>query len=361
MRYRIADILSTEAVDTPGTKTISIKIDQPISRIEIYWQLTKANVAGTSIAHNAADLTKIELVDGSDVLFSLNGYEAMALNIYDRKVPTMCRGGHLVNQEERIVVGIDFGRYLWDELLALVPARFTNLQLKITFTLTSSDEDAEAGYIGVKGYVFDEKVISPIGFLMAKEHYSYTPSSTTAYEHIDLPTDYPYRKLLVRAFEDGSEPYDSVTEARLDEDNLKRVPFDWDMSEFVYQMRGVWLPVEETFVVKIPTAGCTQYVTCTDYLYDIHVAQLSPGMGNIYFTAYSGGKLTFAADVAGTVVGGVLGYAPNHCLEFPFGAPDDIEDWYDVTTKGSVRLRLKAGSGGTSSLNQVFIQQLRRY
>lgn len=361
MRYRTVKILAAKSLDAAGTETISIKVQQPLSRIELYWQITAKNAAGDEIAHSVADLTKIELVDGSDVLFSLNGYEAMALNIYDRRIPTRCHGQHKYGESLAMVVGIDFGRYLWDEVLALDPTKFTNLQLKITYTLTSCDEDAEAAEMEVVGYVFDEKVISPIGFLMSKEHYSYTPSSTTAYNYVDLPLDYPIRKLLVRGFTDGFEPWQSVSEVRLDEDNEKRVPFDWDVERYYRMMKGVWLPVSEVILHTIKTTGTTIYVTCTDFFYDIHFYPLSGPTVVGHATAYRGGKLTIVAAVQGTVYGGVSGYMPNHCLEFPFGAPNDMEDWYDVTTKGSVRLRLKAGGQGTSASNQIVLQQLRRY
>ncbi|KKL88030.1 hypothetical protein LCGC14_1928740, partial [marine sediment metagenome] len=56
------------------------------------------------------------------------------------------------------------------------------------------------------------------------------------------------------------------------------------------------------------------------------------------------------------------GWLPNHCVQFPFGKPDDLNDWYDVTKLGSLRLRLKGGSGGSSNgTGAVVLQQFRRY
>jgi len=360
MNYREVQILAPETIDTAATKTIDVNIDQPLSRIEIYWQITKADTAGDSVAHNVADLTKIELVDGSDVLFSCSGYEAQALNLYDRRIPTMSHGQHLVANSEAIVVGIDFGRYLWDELLALNPAMFRNLQLKISYTLTSSDASASAAEMEVVGYVFDEKVISPIGFLMSKEVVNQSNPANDSYKYIDLPTDYPIRKLILRAEEDDYAPWDCIEGFRLDEDNLKRIPLDWATERYYRMMKGVWQRLEETFLVAIPTAGCTQYVTPTDYFMDAHFMQISGGMGNVTCSVATGGKLAFDSDVAGTIQGGIAGYLPHHCFEFPFGKQDVIEDWYDVTKLGSIRARVRGGSVGTGGTHQLVLQQLRR-
>lgn len=360
MNYRTVQILAPETITTPATKTIELKIEQPLSRIEIYWQITKKNTDGNSIAHNVADLTRIELVDGSDVLFSLTGYEAQALNLYDRKVPTMSHGQHLVESSEALVVGIDFGRYLWDELLALDTARFRNPQLKISYTLTSSDEDAEAAELEVVGYVFDEKVISPMGFLMSKEVVSQANPADNLYKYIDLPTDYPVRKLILRAEEDDKSPWDCIEGFRLDEDNQKRVPLDWNTERYYRMMKGMWQRLEETILVRIPLGGCTQYVTPTDYFLDLHLWAISAGMGDIYCEVATGGKLELDSAVQGTIQGGVSGYLPHHCFEFPFGKQDVIEDWYDVTKLGSLRARVRGGSAGITGTHQIVLQQLRR-
>lgn len=360
MKYRRAEILAGTDLTTAGTKTIPINVDQPISRISIYWQVTASKHGMDSYCHR--DMVKIELVDGSDVLHSLDGGQNQALCIYDRKVPTMIHGQFNDGDSLGSVYGIDFGRFLYDPMLALDPTRFRNLQLKITHNESLADTGARANELEVVADVFDEKVISPMGFLMAKEHYSYTLSGT-GYEYIDLPTDHPLRKLLVQGYLSAFEPWYTVAEARLDEDNEKRIPFDWEIERYYRMMKGVWTPVEDAVVGLTTTDGRTYFGTPTDYWASPVLTCRSPAWQITIGSVSRGGSFTVTPDHPSIGWGGVYrGWLPNHCVEFPFGDPKDIEDWYDVTKLGSLRLRLKGGKGGSSNgTGAVVLQQLRRY
>ena len=81
MNYRIASMLASESATVPATKTIDIDLNKPISRITI--QMKGTNSTSVPTAHPAKMLTKIELVDGSNVLYSLNGLQAQAINFYE--------------------------------------------------------------------------------------------------------------------------------------------------------------------------------------------------------------------------------------------------------------------------------------
>lgn len=361
MKYRYAKILAAEAANTAGTKTIDLDIVDVLSRIDIRWKVTKSK--NDMDAHPAADITKIELVDGSDVLHSLSGYENQALAIYSRKVGTMNHGQHTTSNAEESAYGIDFGRYLWDTLLAFDPKRFRNPQLRITHNLALSDAGVSVAELEVLGHFFDEKAVSPMGFLMAKEHFSYTPGSDTSYEHVDLPTDYLIRQILVRAYRDGYEPWNVIDEARLDEENLKRIPFDHDnLENYCRLMKGVWTPVQEQFIAAPTTTGEYYYLTPTDY-YAILVAMTIGTASDWFINAATcrGGKAYLRSPATQTGHGIAFGWLPNHCYQFPFGMQDDPDDWYDVTKLSKPRLRLRAAAGGSSGTGEVVLEQLRRY
>ena len=359
MNYRKTTILAETALSGSGTKAIDINIKDIISRITIGYYTTKAQNYMDLYAH--ADITKVELVDGSEVLHSLNGGENQALCIYDRKCRSMNEGYHVSGNPDYSTYGIDFGRFLYDPLLALDPSRFRNLQLKISYNVALSDTAASAGALEVWADVFEEKVVSPVGFLMAKEHESWTLGTANAYHYVDLPTDYLLRKLLVQGYLKDYNPDYQVGEVRLDEDNEKRIVFDLGMEDYLRAMRGVWTPVEETLQMYVHTgADHIQYVTPTDYTLAVS------GVGNggdaaIYAPAQvSGGKVDLRCTDSRFFKGLVQGGLPNHCFEFPFGNPQDLDDWYDVTRLGRLRLRLREGSGTSGSANTI-LQQLRRY
>lgn len=360
MKYRTSELLGATDLGASGTETIDINVQDPISRIDFLFKTTKSKNSMDSYAHK--NISKIELVDGSDVLFSMDGGQAQALGIYDRRVPTMSHGQHLTANSEFDIYPIDFGRFLWDTQLAFDPKKFNNAQLKITYDEDVADTGVSVNEAVVVAHCFDEKIISPIGFLMSKEIWGTTMPADGGYEYVDLPTDYPIRQLLVQGYRAGYEPWYQIEDARLSEDNLKRIIWDWNIERYHRSMKGVWLPVTEDFISAASSSGANFYLTPTAYWAEVgaigHGATLNPYMDTSYgrgglFTFYGDNNIQFSAIVRG--------YLPNHCVQFPFGIQDDIEDWYDVTQKGSVQLRLESGSSGTSGSGAVILQQLRRY
>ena len=359
MNYRQATIFAAKDLGASGTEVIPITVKDIISRINILYHTTWGY---DRMAYpSGACLEKIELVDGSDVLHSMDGPQNQALCIYDRRCPTMNEGVHIVGNKDKTLFGIDFGRFLFDPLLAFDPTRFRNTQLKITYDEDKSHSAATAGTLEVWADCFDEKIVNPIGFLMSKEHWS-GAKPTSGYEYVELPTDYPIRKLLLQPYYAATTPWDIVDEARLDEDNEKRIPFDWDLEKYFNVMKGVWRPIEEPFVSQFSTEH-PYYLTPTDYwvtilLFSNNVAAYAHGADKTHAGGYF--LLTSSTGNLEEFQGVVRGYLPNHCIEFPFGMQDDPEDWYDVTKIGSVRLRLHAGTQDPTSV-AVLLQQLRRY
>jgi len=359
MKYRVAKILAEESLSAAGTKTIDLNVIEPISRIDLRYQVTKNSISMHK--HPAADITKIELVDGSDVLHSLSGYENQALCIYDRRVPTMSHGQALNANSQRSIFGIDFGRFLFDPMFAFLPGKFKNPQLKVTYNSILSDTAATSPLLEVIGHMFDEKAVSPIGFLMSKEIYSATSPASTAFAYVDLPTDYPIRQMLLRGYEDAYEPWQAILEARLDEDNLKRIPFDWDIEQYHQVMKGVWLAVEELLIGSCSGNPNTYYITPTDYWATVMALASADATGEHFTSIFRGGKGSIYTTASAQFTGMARGYLPNHCIQFPFGLQQEPDDWYDVTKKGSVKLRIKGGLRGANTEFQVVLQQLRKY
>lgn len=357
MNYRKATIQAASSLNVSGTQVIPLNIQDIISRITIIWKVTK--VGDGMDAHPSQDIPKIELVDGSDVLFSMNGGEAQALNIYDRRCGSMCYGNHNVASSEQSAYALDFGRWLWDKELALDPTKFRNLVLKVTYSEIIADTGASASTMEVIADCFDEKVISPIGFLMSKEHHSRTPPGS-GYYYVDLPIDHPIRKMLLQGYYKQYEAWKNITSMRLDEDNEKRIPLDWGLEDYYRHMKGFWTPVEEMFVGSSMATGHTFYVTPTDYWANgaFHAEGSVSSIGFLN-TNMLGGYCVLRSDALTYVLGHVRGWLPNHCFEFPFGDGKDIDDWYDTSRIGSLRLRIEgASANGTAG---VVLQQLRRY
>ncbi len=339
---------------------LPIDVRKPISRIHIRYTVTRTVQA--MVAGVPACIPKIELVDGSKVIHSLTGYENQALAYYSRDNIAMEHGQHIATLSEVSLYSIDFGRYLWDEQLAFDPMRFSNPELKLSFNRVATDAGVVADVCEVWGDIFDEKAISPIGYLLATEHYDFTPGAAAGFEEISLPDDRPIRQMLVRAYLDGHEPWDSIDQVRMDEGTLDMIPFDYTSMEYYYRrMKAEWKPIRTAFQANLSGVAQIYYIPQTDFWASLALigvlAVCSPYETTV---AMEGGKVSLNAAEAKTVIGEARGYLPWHCFQFPMGKLDVIDDWYDPKGK-KPRLRLHTVAGAEDGGVQLVLEELARY
>jgi len=356
--YRQATLLEAESIATAATKTIDLDITDPISELDIMVKAT--NNGNTPTAHPAAILSKIEIVDGSDVLWSLNGHQAHALDFYCTKKPSFQVMNWQDNVDIEFLAKIHFGRKLWDPQLALDPTRFTNPQLKITHNKASGGSNPDAGTLEISGLLFDEKKIAPIGFLSAREWYNYTIVGA-AYEYVDLPDDLPIRLLGVRSLVAGQELQALISSMKLMYNADKKVIFD-DTTLELLKAYDIWGPYEETHEGIVGTGEISFYIAPT---VNTHVVSGGFGGNRDYYAGYApwGGKVGIFAGASSTYFQSVFsGFVPHGMLGFPLGDLDLIEDWWQPPARSGPRIRLYGVSGlPANSTAQIVLQQLRKY
>jgi len=363
MNYRLSTLHPSEAYTANITEVIDINVADPISALTI--ALKVGNTASAApTAHAMACLTKIEIVDGSDVLFSLSGRQAEALDWYCNGVQRSNWNAYLNGMDTDRHVGINFGRWLWDPILALDPKKFTNLQLKFTLDYDAGGCAPDENTIEIWACLFDEKKVEPTGFLMAKEIKEFAGTSSATHEYSDLPTDHPYRKLLIRAQEAGEEPGALLSNLKLSEDQDKRVVFNHGFGTI---MRNIALhtPIyAESIIGYVGTSSTNGYCTPTTRINGIcQEWKLEAPTGSIAFYEGDGGEFQVIHELAGSNMQVELkGWLPHGVWDIPFGDQKDIEDWYDVTKIGSLRADITKTSTFTSSMAaQIFLQQMRKY
>ena len=358
MFYRNAKILSNESLSASGTKVIDITLKDVISRISL--DVYGVNASTTPTAHPAAIVSKIEMVDGSDVLFSLSGAEVLALDYYQNKRTPFIINNFQDNEYCRCVYHLNFGRYLYDQLLGLDPKRFKNLQLKVTYDRDAGGAAPDDGGIAITADVFDEKAVEPVGFLTSKENVSYTMAAS-ANEYIDLPVDYTFRSIMFLCTDsDGGTPL-NYSEIKLSEDNDKRIPINEYRSRLSKIFGGDLPAISEHFVCAGSESAVTVYCM-TSYEGQISVVQRDGAVGTFLATQPGSGYVNVTGGAGGTIHGIITGYSPFGSLRLPFGQEQIIEDWYDVSNIGSLRLTVKASSGADSTnACQVVTEQLRTY
>jgi len=362
MNYRLATILASENQDTDITKVIDINLVDPISQMQvIYVPLNGAEALPDG--HPAECITKIELVDGSDVLYSLSGKEAQAVDWYHNKVEPHNLMFYINGVASRETYNLNFGRYLYDPELALDPGKLVNPQLKITIDINAGGCTVASGDLIVLASIFDEKKITPVGFLMHKEIKDY-PLSASGHEYTDLPTDFPIRKLLIRGQVEGTDMYSVFANIKLSEDNDKRVPIDLPFDQIMEAMVAQTRPYREALLTHGATAGRYYFITPNHLVRCVASRGDDAASGEeCWAWAAGGGRVNVWSSIDGRNVDlHVEGWCPHGVLEIPFGKQEDLADWYDVTKVGSLRLDVTAGSTMSSSeAMQVLLQQLRKY
>lgn len=362
MNYRLATILDRENHTADTTKVIDLNLQDPVSQMQILYEPMNGGQA-YSDGHPARCITKIELVDGSNVLFSLSGVETQAADWYHRKKEPPNILLYLNNNASEMLFNMNFGRHLWDPVYAFDPRKFKNPQLKITIDINAGGSLADAGQLTVLAHIFDEKELSPVGMFVHKEIKDYALAAGT-HEYIDLPTDEVYRKLFMRIQKYGSGTELCFNTIKLSEDNDRRVPINHTISQILRALIGQTRPYREWIIGPGTTTAQNFHCTAT-YWPAFAAAQWRSAVADDQIAIYGGdgGRFTESQGAAGPNWQALVeGWCPHGVIELPFGLQDDPVDWYDVTKLGSLRLDVK--SGATMAITdscQVFLQQVRKY
>lgn len=358
MKYRKVTIFPLESIGTSGTKIIDLNVKDPIARLFYYFRFTTG--AAGRLAPEPSIFSKIELIDGSDVLMSLSGTELVASHFYEGYPMLAVPASNMQSTTDWGEMYYDFGRSKHDPMLAFDPTKFSNPQLRVTWNVATIEANGTAVYLEIVAECFDEKAITPIGFLQSKEIHSYT-NTASSYQYIDLPTDQIIRKLYFQPKKFGSATAQLMAEARLSEDNDKRIPFDLTYIDWAnMNAMDFGMLSQNTWFLA---SGQTDYVYAAACWFETPLFIDTTGARAIQGHTMSNGLYSFiGATVTDIGCGWLNGSLPYAVYCFPFGDQQDIDDWYDPTggKVGSLRLRILSGTVGSGTFNTI-LQQLRRY
>ena len=358
MKYRHSNLLSAESITTAGTKTIDIKSTDVISRIQAIVRLT--NSSWTPTGHPALVVTNIQLVDGSEVLFSMRGVYAQALSFYSSRKQPFNYINYTDNGLAVAEIPIYFGRRLWDRVYALDPKQFHNLQLKITHSYLLGGAVPDAATLEVWADYFDEDQPAPLGFLRAESLWSKTLVASTK-DEIQLPTDHDIRLLLPAAFSNDEEPDINIDAVRVTENADKNVILDMGTLEILQIYESEYPEYIEYGEGRTLAANNIEFFVtpCKDIMM---FAQPSQDLDNYINFPWSGGNgRNIMGSATTTIQLGINGRCPHGAIPIPMGELDLPETWWHVEPSGSRKVRLTTGPGDTSSLYELLLQQARPY
>jgi len=343
-----------------------LDVNDPIT--ELHVQLEATNGA----TYNKASplervITKIEVVDGSEVLFSLPGELALSAHAsLVGKVPYGYRTEAGSDTPIQDII-IPFGRYMYDPAYALNPAGHRNLQLKTTWNLSAVTTVGATGYLtGSLQYSVLARVMqnvpAPIAMLTTKDVFDFT-SLGSGDQRIEMPDDYPWRALFVRAYESGTAWDASLTNLKLQAQGGRYIPFDLPVREFILQQKSSLPPLalggdvrasdsvaSETFIAESMVGAITQY----DSRYVFGTAWW--WKSNVYMYVHDYDH-TAATNADCWVLD--HGWGLHNTFVYPFGILSEPATWLDAPALKPLRLYLTQGNAGAAC--NVAVQQVRTY
>jgi hypothetical protein len=366
MKVRDDVLVSADDMGTSGTKIYDLNYADVISRLELYFAATNGTTRNLESPIERC-ISKIEIVDGSEVLWSLPGDVAYSLYSQEYGQTPGENWTSQGNASPAVSIPLCFGRHLYDSDLAFQPRNFKNPQLKVTF------DEATVNAAGAEGFVSDSFTLSitarlmedapePSGFLMAKDLYDFT-SAASGDEKVVMPTDYPWRQLMVRAYESGTWYGSSVSTYKLSCDRGKFVPFDSSAEYLIRRMQEVYPITQKAGYLHVYIEGYKEVWMAEFDSMSIHAYHAGYIAGTT--TAYNS-RLGIRLKLHDGTAGGarpvfltVNGWAPHNTLFIPFGRLDEPSEWFNASQYGSVELYLTQGDADAEV--NVCVQQLRTY
>ncbi|MCK4794554.1 MAG: hypothetical protein KAV87_63075 [Desulfobacteraceae bacterium] len=364
MPKRIATIMAPKDLGEAGTEPISIKTKDVISRIAIMWRATNVTVSVMLDAVTAC-ISKVELIDGSEVLSSVEGAELQAVNFYDNKV--------LPNHKVNLTVGgyfecqlnLDFGRKLWDPLFGFDPKRFVNPQLMITWDEDACNTSVVVNELGVYAYAFGDEMTTPNSMLVNRQVKKYAMAASS-HGYTDIPVDRPIRKIIVRGLSEAHDPITLFDTIKLGIDNDKHQPYNMKAAMLEKVLASMYPRIVEEYTLDAVVTAKTLYSALSqgqsmNIEYDETPVVTTQSL--LAQPVWTGAKCALAASVdlkADRAT--VSGRMPGNCFPLDFGDGDDPDTWLQAQNFGSIELDLlgssDADSGDTTS---IIVQQNRPY
>jgi hypothetical protein len=289
------------------------------------------------VIHN---ITKIEVVDGGDVITSIRGEVLRGLVAHLQGHTPLGNDSEAANEGQMSSVKVPFGRYDLDTDYAFNPTAFRNPQLKVTWDL------AHIRAIGATAYVTGtlditavavlmEDVSPPTGVLTAKEIYDFT-SAASGDERVDMPTDYPWRTLLVRGYENGTALASTITNLKLDYTRLAKYDNANAVATYMAEAQGGTLATEGG---AADISAVAYWWKSDAYLYNHTHAGVAGSAKQAFFT--------------------VKGTGFENCFVIPMGRKEEPTTWFPAQQFGSVDLYITQGDADAEV--QVAVQEARPY
>lgn len=216
MKVRDVYVAKSQTLADSGSWTWSLNAFNAIQHLRIQLKATNGATSNT-VGKLKNWVSKIEIVDGANVICSCSGLEWFAIDCFcNRETPFHdLSGGAGVTITDELLV--PFGRFVGDREYYLNTQNYKNPLLRITFAYTVS---ATAGVatgtetVSIIARTIEDAALPYKGFIMRKEINSFT-SASSGDQPVVLPLDFDYMGFYVSALKTTVEPDTIITNYKL--------------------------------------------------------------------------------------------------------------------------------------------------
>lgn len=358
----------TQSADN-SSKTIDLDITDPVTGFYLEFDATNGT---TNNADNFISdvITKVEIVDGSEVLWSLPFDMLEALHFYKLKQPPTLFPSEWPSGHQRHGALLMFGRRLYDQEFAMDFTKLRNPQMKISWNLgairaVSATTAFATGTLQITVIAkIMEDVPMPTKYLMAKLIDEWT-CGTSGDERKELPNDYIYRLLMTRHWLEAYDVDEITSDLKLTMDADKFIVFNRKVKQLDAEALAEFGPVQYKHDFKQAYPGPIRLLVnkepfVTPWVRDpgtprqfVPYAQWS---SDFYFELYD--LATPSIDSAARrSTSYVHGHALHATVPIPMGLMDDPATWFDPT--GYRKPELVLTNGGTAGTCEIILEQSR--
>jgi len=345
MFHRLAYLENATVLGDSGEKVTDINLQDPITCLWLELRATN----GASYNHNSPMpycVSSIEIIDGSRVLYSLNGKQAFAMACADLGQWPHTRLSFLGGDPQSLAVPILFGRYLGDPDFAFDPRKFVNPQLRVKWNLAAVNAVGATGYATGTGRLTAMCEVlpsgaTPGGMLTKKQHYTWT--TAVGSEFVECPTDLPWARIMYRAHLNAYHHYGLISKLRLNCDGGAYVPLDVDTEDLQYWLfartprlsyreAGHWKNGDTLYAHLKQVEDVSLNAEDVD---DLVAGYINYEYGSQTISVYQAGSaFTSYANIGAHV----HGYFPWNYISIPLGDIRDPDSWFQAPDYRSVRM-----------------------
>jgi hypothetical protein len=361
---KVRDVYLTQAQTLTDSGSLTFPLSQLGKILHIRVKLSATNGAtSNTVGKLVGWVSKIEVVDGSNVLASCSMIEWLAANCFNNQVMPFrddSAGAAVVITDEIVVT---FGRFFGDREYYLDCSRFANPMLRITWSFTVSGTAGVATgteQLSLLCTTIEDQALPYKGFIMRKEVGSWTTAASGNQSFI-LPLDYPYMGIYVSALKTTVAPDTILTNFKLSRNTDQYI--DYNITG-----RDAYAKNVETFGYfsqKFRPLVDTTATWLGDLYFQTGAWMSRPGAtSKALTTAVLGESVTTFGTTGGSVDTQELelqGCAPGAACYLPFhyGDPYNVpnpDDFLNPTGLGELKLILTQGvasAAGTVVVEQV--------